>query len=495
MGLFSSSRPAPETVPSDRIIPLSLWDDQDYARAISLDITLTFNDVLDPEKLRDSLDILLRKKGWQKFGARLRRNKDKKLEYHIPEQFDEKRPAFLFSIERHDMTLAEHPQLSAYAFGELDKPTLLGPFDPVRPYLRAANAPERLDDWLYSDSPQLAVHVVVLKDMTFVTVTFIHLLMDAMGFTALLRGWTAVLRGREDQIPPIVDVDEDPLATIHQMTPASRYVLADRLLKGWGFILFVIQYLFELLWWRRDDERLIFVPKKYLKELRDSALAELNDSPSQDTKPPFISESDVLLSWWTRVFIKALNPSPNKPITLMNVFDIRGILADMGLLPTADTALIANVTWGTITLVTAGEIVTKPLSHLASRIRHAIDTHRTPEQVQAIAAMHREALEKTGQPALFGDAGTMLFTCSNWHKGKLFQMDFSPAVIKTNPFQSGRANLPGRPLLVSATGKFVGFSARNSLAVMGKDAAGNWWMKNVLRTSLWSRIEEQFGTT
>ena len=70
-------------------------------------------------------------------------------------------------------------------------------------------------------------------------------------------------------------------------------------------------------------------------------------------------------------------------------------------------------------------------------------------------------------------------------------MDFSPAVVEENPSQSERANLTGRPLLVFVTGKFAGFSPRNSLVVMGKDAAGNWWMKNVLRTSLWSAVEEQ----
>lgn len=74
MGVFSSRRPPPETIPGDRIIPLSFWDDQDYARGMSLDITLTFNDVLDPEKLRGALDTLLQKKGWEKFGARLRKN-------------------------------------------------------------------------------------------------------------------------------------------------------------------------------------------------------------------------------------------------------------------------------------------------------------------------------------------------------------------------------------------------------------------------------------
>lgn len=381
--------------------------------------------------------------------------------------------------------------MSLFALGKLEKPTLLGPFDHLRPYLRGPRTPERLDDWLYSDAPQLAVHVVVLKDATFVTITFIHLLMDAMGFTALFKGWTAVLRGREDEIPPITDASEDPLATLHQMTPSSKYVLADRVLKGWAFIVFVFQYIFELVWWRKDEGRIIYVPATYLKDLRDTALDELNTSPSQVAKSSFISESDVLLAWWARLLIKALNPSPNKPITILNVFDIRGVLAEMGLLPSADTALIANATWPTLTLVTAGEIVSKPTSFLASRIRHAIDTHRTVEQVQAIAATQRESGEKAGQPAIFGDLGTFLLPCSNWHKGKLFRMDFSPAIIAQNLSRSERASPPGRPFLIFVTGKFVGFSPRYSLAVMGKDAADNWWMVNVLRTSLWSAIKEQ----
>ena len=85
----------------------------------------------------------------------------------------------------------------------------------------------------------------------------------------------------------------------------------------------------------------------------------------------------------------------------------------MSLLPSADTALIANVTWTSVILVTAGEIISKPISSLASRIRHAIDTHRTVEQVQAIAATQRESKEKTGQPAVHGTLGTFLFACSN----------------------------------------------------------------------------------
>lgn len=372
-----------------------------------------------------------------------------------------------------------------------DKPVLLGQFDTLRSYLRGKGVPDRLDDFLYSDAPQLAVHVVLFKDVTLVTVSFIHLLMDAMGFSALCKGWTAVLNGREDQIPPIIDVDQNPLETLHQMTPSSKYVLADRMLTGWRFLLFVVQYIYELVRWRREEEQMIFMPAQYLSDLRASALEELNGATPESKQAAFLSESDVLCSWWIRIFIKALNSAPQKPMTLLNVFDIRGVLAEMGLLPSTNTAMIANVTSPTVVLLTAGEILTKPLSYLASRIRHAIDTHRNPEQVQAIAAIQRESAEKTGHAAIFGNAGTSLFTCSNWHKGKLFQMDFSGAIVQENPSSKPRVNLPGRPFLVSSTGIFVGFSPRNTLAVMGKDAAGNWWMKCYLRAGLWRGIEKE----
>ncbi|OKL62668.1 hypothetical protein UA08_01170 [Talaromyces atroroseus] len=495
MYFFTSRKQAPATVPSDHVIPLGFWNDMDYARAISLDITLKFNDALDPERLRDSLDTLLKNGGWRKFGARLRRNKDKGLEYHIPEKFDAKRPAFLFSVDKYDIPVSEHKALSQLRSEDRDKPAVLGPFNHLRYDLRSREAPETIDDWLYSDTPQISVHVVTFEDATFVTVSFLHTLMDAIGFAALLNGWTAVLRGKEDEIPPIVGLDDDPLAKVHQVTPASKYVLADKLLKGWNFFWFVVLFIFQLLWYRKDEERIIFMPGKYLKDLRDTALAELSETSSNANGKegtPFLSESDVLVSWWFRILSKALNMSPKQPLTVMNVFDVRGILAETGSLASADIAMIANVVWPTVVLTTVGDILSKPLSYFASQIRHAIDTHRTKEQVHALAAIQRESTEKSGHPPVFGNPGTFLFTCSNWHRGKLFQKDFSPAVTKQGTPSSGRSNLLGRPSFLFISGKFVRFSPRNAFVVMGKDADGNWWMDSSIRAGLWDRVAEQF---
>jgi hypothetical protein len=72
--LWSKKRPAPDRVPTDDVIPLHSFDDMDVYRAVVLDFSLRFDDVLDHEKLRLALVRLLEIGDWRKLGARLRRN-------------------------------------------------------------------------------------------------------------------------------------------------------------------------------------------------------------------------------------------------------------------------------------------------------------------------------------------------------------------------------------------------------------------------------------
>jgi hypothetical protein len=75
MGVFSSSKSyQPEVVPTDEIILLHFWDTALCMRGTVLDISLKFDDVLDPAKLRGALDSLFTVEGWKQLGARLRMN-------------------------------------------------------------------------------------------------------------------------------------------------------------------------------------------------------------------------------------------------------------------------------------------------------------------------------------------------------------------------------------------------------------------------------------
>lgn len=61
-----------EQVNTDEIFPVHFIDQAGLIRASIISYTFRYNDVLDPEKLHDSLVKLLGIGDWRKFGGRLR---------------------------------------------------------------------------------------------------------------------------------------------------------------------------------------------------------------------------------------------------------------------------------------------------------------------------------------------------------------------------------------------------------------------------------------
>ncbi|KKA21157.1 LysR family regulatory protein [Rasamsonia emersonii CBS 393.64] len=328
--LFSKPKPArPATVPTDTIIPCHYWDAQPIMRAYCMDLTFRFDDVLDTDKMRAALARLLEIGDWRKLGARIRLNEAGKLEYHVPEKYDEKRPGFTFTIAKYDMSIKDHP-LASRLPKMTDRPSLVGSTTEFSPLVRSADAPKKLEDWLYSDFPQLPIHVVSFNDATLLTVTFMHTLTDAMG----------------------------------------------------------------------------------------------------------------------------------------------------------------NAVVSAFTFVPARRILEAPLSFVASQLRAALEQQRTREQIQAYVAIHTRAVDKTGQVPLFGDAGMLLLSCTNWAKGRLFEIDFSSAVIAPGLPLSQRANKLGRASYINVVPHKNRIPTRNSVSVVGKDAAGNFWTILSMRKEAWPKVDE-----
>lgn len=71
------------------------------------------------------------------------------------------------------------------------------------------DSPRKFEDWIYTDRPQLDLHVLTFRDATLVKLVWLHTLMDALARASLLKAWTAVLRGREDEVPPFHEILED----------------------------------------------------------------------------------------------------------------------------------------------------------------------------------------------------------------------------------------------------------------------------------------------
>ncbi|KAJ9207338.1 hypothetical protein DTO164E3_612 [Paecilomyces variotii] len=489
--------------PADTVIPFHYWDDDPHTRGLSFDITFRFDDVLDHEKLRASLARLLEIGNWRKLGARIRRNEKGGLEYHVPQRFDDKRPGFAYSTVAYNTTIADHPQASQlvnphqiHKEGQASVLSVAFARKPeFRSFIRTPGFPEYLEDWLSSDSPQLGIRIITFEDGTLVTISFLHSLMDMMGLHAVLEAWTAVLDGREQEVKPFEGFAHDPLAGLSETRTrvVQKYVFADTVIIGWAWLLFAVRYILgvELFWQYREEERVIFLPAKHVKRMHEKAMGDLAARHTDESNTPsFVSEGDVLFAWWTQVILRADKPSPNRTINMRNTYCCRSLLADLGHIPSASSALVTNAVFATLTFLSVRQVIEEPLSFTASEIRKSLIQQRNTEQLQALVSIQKEILDNTHHPALFGKPSMYMIMISNWAKSKLFELDFSAAVQEEGLPLKSRINSLGKPSSIQGTGT-KGYATRNTGVVIGKDAAGNVWCLYSLRKDLWPAVEQQ----
>lgn len=389
------------------------------------------------------------------------------------------------------MSIDDHPVLCNIPKANGKTPTVFEPTAAsLRPYMRSPKTPQTIDDWLYHDIGQLAIHIVNFQDATIITVTMPHTLTDLMGVISFFREWLAALHGKAEQLAPYLGFkDKDPLENLQLGKQPPKYLFSDRLLKGRKFLNFAVRNVIERFWYPDASLRFVTLPSVFVDRLVESARNEL--ATGQKDEKAFISDSDVLCAWWTRVIVKTLNVHPDRPVSLTNRFDSRDILAKMGLLP-SNVTLVANAAYNASCFTPAGRYTSPgyPLGLLASEVRNSIMVHRTVEQLQAQDAAFREITAATGRPPLYGDPDMVLCFFTNWYRGKLFQMDFSPAVIARDG--GGEKSKRGRPVFMSCTGLESRWSMRNATAILGKSESGDWWMVSRLRKDVWEKVEEEF---
>ena len=74
LSLLGLGQRAPEKNPSDQVIPLHWFEDGFMWKKVIVYTLLTFDEALDPDVLRKSLETLIGRKGYKKLGGRLRKN-------------------------------------------------------------------------------------------------------------------------------------------------------------------------------------------------------------------------------------------------------------------------------------------------------------------------------------------------------------------------------------------------------------------------------------
>lgn len=74
MDMIFGRKPAVDPVPGDRVLPLHFFEKSLLVQGNNMAVSLVFDAVLDPERLRQSLEGLIKRQGWQRLGGRLRKN-------------------------------------------------------------------------------------------------------------------------------------------------------------------------------------------------------------------------------------------------------------------------------------------------------------------------------------------------------------------------------------------------------------------------------------
>ncbi|KAH7095569.1 hypothetical protein FB567DRAFT_32568 [Paraphoma chrysanthemicola] len=500
--LFRSKHVAPERAATDTVIPLFSRDDTRTNKQIMLEFTMKFDDVMDAEKLSGALWKLLERPGWRKLGARLRRNDKGKLEYHIPAQYTKARPPINYTHIVESMPLSKHALHASFpkATGKLQA------FDDIgRVTAKSATNPERFEDYISLDIPQIGLQIMSFDDATLVTITWLHTLLDAMGQDALIRAWIAVLEGRDSDVPDFAGYDTDPLATLGNtdISPQEEFVLAPKLLKGLSMLQFVFNYIWETYFFPEEVSRLMCMPGSYFSRIQTQAYADLSTLPASELtynttaadgdKRPFISDGDIITAWFIQL-IAATNPTltsyPNRLVGVMNVLDLRNVLSTTSspLLPPS-AAYVHNSVSSIWSHFTVSQLHSLPLGHVAARIRQDLVSQTTRAQVEACA----RTTQQNGGTALYGNGGMALSTMSNWSKSRVFDLDFSTAIAEgtkgTSNGESRSEKTSGKPVSIHIVGRNApGLALRGSGMCIGRDAAGNWWLGAVMR----KEAEEMF---
>lgn len=343
----------------------------------------------------------------------------------------------------------------------------------------------RFSECVSQDISQLNVHVERFRDVTLVSLSWLHTLTDAMGMSFVLQAWQLVLEGRDNEVPPLNDAETDLLDKAGRI-PIERYRLSNSLMKPWQFVLYALNLLVSRLWWGGNETRITYIPGKWLRSVRSQAIEELNnDSSNQDVS--FLSDNDIICSLMSKII--SGGPANTRPVWTMQAANLRPRLQSVTF--PAGVATVGNYTNVIITDMPAGAVQTGSISQTAAAFRRNTDAHNSGDQMDAMLSMFRQSLS-SGRPVVPGVWNMQLSLFSNWSKVRTYHLDFSAARTKWHKGQRSTPLTPSLalPLLSNAES----FLAMPMFGVNGPDEMGGYWVSGSISRSRWDAASAEIAS-
>ncbi|KAK9257589.1 hypothetical protein V1519DRAFT_481853 [Lipomyces tetrasporus] len=276
------------------IIPVALTDQLKPINIIRTRTCFILDKRLNAKILKDALDQLIRNH-WRKLGARLvSRVNDKRLEYHLPEIFDDEYVLFNWSSGEDDKSFCE---ITSF----LDVPdvkgvSLLPPVDAIEEAFIPSSWPTSRKDEMPS-APLLYVHLTFAAYGTVVATSLPHTVADQYGLSNILKGWLGLAEGKVP--PPMVGYSDDalPKSKAYAAIPEER-----GLQKGTnagptknGALLGLIP---DIMAYKEESAHILFFSRSLIQSLHERHQKVLNRKYGPNIG---ISEGDILTGIITKV--------------------------------------------------------------------------------------------------------------------------------------------------------------------------------------------------
>ncbi|CAE6460520.1 unnamed protein product [Rhizoctonia solani] len=424
------------------VLSLPFMDLNSAAESVTLSAGLTFSGAVDQCHVEDACDRVAR--AWPILGSRVQRNSQNgKIEAVIPAPEDARLKVTFQTI---DSKLADLEGL--YTKTKSISTQVL-----ARNKSIYREAPlKNLEHYIATGKPAFDLHATYLLDATIITLTIVHVLMDASGFTEFTKAFIGALDGKT--IPPLLPHDpwsillpralelpDDPNASLGWTIWGAQQGIASRnaeskALEADGPV----------------EQRIVYFPASEIARLKHEALEELE---AAGTSVPFLSTSDIVSAWlYKHTF---MDTSKSDEVTrFIYVIDARNRFPEAF---TPGHAYLQNAFFNMSTgRLTSAQVQSKSLGELAYLIRTSVQRQTTPDQLLAqLKWKHNHA----GQTQIPFSPGEGMQFASSWLSFGLGELSLARHVKPGT----------GTGQVLDVIYDVIG-TARNTSAIKFKDASG-----------------------
>lgn len=388
------------------------------------------------------------------------------------------------------MKLEDHPVASRFP-QQTEHASVQNIPPEIRAFIIREDRPTSFAEMVRQNIPQISVHITSFSNATLIGLAWPHTLMDAIGLKALLHGWSLVLAGQEEKVPPFLGARDDILLEADSSIinkDQGEFVLGQQRLTGMGLLMYKVRSLWAKLWNPPWEQRAMFLPSDAFARLQARTREEVAQSTVIGAETPFVSEGDILAGWVTSV-VASTEPKP-RPVTVASVSNAGFRLP---LLMQSGGVYVQNMYYLAYAFISA-QLAGGPAGPIALSHRSHLAEQCTEEQTLYALRTWRQDIESRGcQRFEFGESDATLILFNNLTKVDVIKAaSFGPAVLRQGEEKDSRSNPLGTMKIFFVRNlSMAAPPPLNFFSMLGKDHAGHYWLSGSLLPRAWAKMEEE----